>query len=501
MLAQPLRIVHRTPNLERTCNHFDLDIATSTLSWPIGAALLTLGLRVRLIFHASLRRILPQRSPSSIAAFCATGLAWFSVINHLAGTLFLEPSGPTLPSSLRIYTLALPAIGMSSNPTETGGRPSNPTPLQQEVSTQAPALRRERTISQSSDERLRVTEFTSSHRRSDSRREASGPHAGSSRGSGPAMQRSTSPGLASPDASDVHYTRTGRVSKAKKGRKVHDCECGKSYTRAEHLRRHQKNHAAPLACGLPGCGKTFHRADLLQRHQEKHNETSKPSRQASHASEGTVPKAEAPLPASPAIPTPAVTTIPLQTTNYFSHAASPPPEVTTPPSQLKQRSFDAHHASMSVSVPVDGTAPGVAWHEPYSPCQNYSSSSEYASPNLNVDCMSGWASAPYGLTRTRTSSIASFAEAWGYPVQTPTSPASAMGCNWIPDEKMASTNFAYMNETAYPLAGLPAPATIEPVPAYGFEPKLMAELDELFPETFGTFTHLFPSCIDLHLSA
>jgi hypothetical protein len=41
------------------------------------------------------------------------------------------------------------------------------------------------------------------------------------------MQRSTSPTQMSPDSSSVHYTRTGRISKAKKGLKVHNCDCGR----------------------------------------------------------------------------------------------------------------------------------------------------------------------------------------------------------------------------------------------------------------------------------
>lgn len=71
----------------------------------------------------------------------------------------------------------------------------------------------------------------------------------------------------------IHSTRTGRISKAKKGLKVHSCECGRSYTRSEHLRRHQKNHTqeGALVCEVPDCGKTFHRVDLLMRHQERHN--------------------------------------------------------------------------------------------------------------------------------------------------------------------------------------------------------------------------------------
>ncbi|KAJ6443361.1 stress responsive a/B barrel domain-containing protein [Purpureocillium lavendulum] len=66
---------------------------------------------------------------------------------------------------------------------------------------------------------------------------------------------------------------TGRVSRAKKGLAVHTCETcrpPKTFTRAEHLRRHQLSHQPPeLSCQVPGCDKVFHRKDLLDRHQQK----------------------------------------------------------------------------------------------------------------------------------------------------------------------------------------------------------------------------------------
>ncbi|KAL2264938.1 hypothetical protein VTJ83DRAFT_7448 [Remersonia thermophila] len=66
--------------------------------------------------------------------------------------------------------------------------------------------------------------------------------------------------------------KTGRISKAKKGLPVHVCDIcrpPKTFTRAEHLRRHQLSHEAPqYRC--PGCDKAFHRPDLLARHQQKH---------------------------------------------------------------------------------------------------------------------------------------------------------------------------------------------------------------------------------------
>ncbi|ORY65092.1 uncharacterized protein BCR38DRAFT_191230 [Pseudomassariella vexata] len=69
---------------------------------------------------------------------------------------------------------------------------------------------------------------------------------------------------------------TGRVSRAKKGVPVHTCETcrpPKTFTRAEHLRRHQLSHQTPgFPCTYPGCGRAFHRADLLARHAARHEQ-------------------------------------------------------------------------------------------------------------------------------------------------------------------------------------------------------------------------------------
>ncbi|KAI0179191.1 hypothetical protein GGR52DRAFT_295974 [Hypoxylon sp. FL1284] len=75
---------------------------------------------------------------------------------------------------------------------------------------------------------------------------------------------------------------TGRVSRAKKGVPVHTCDiCNppKTFTRAEHLRRHQLSHKNPeFPCAYPGCEKAFHRADLLARHAQRHEQDDKASR-------------------------------------------------------------------------------------------------------------------------------------------------------------------------------------------------------------------------------
>ncbi|KAL4808431.1 hypothetical protein BDV18DRAFT_99727 [Aspergillus unguis] len=74
----------------------------------------------------------------------------------------------------------------------------------------------------------------------------------------------------------ITYTpTTHRISKAKKGKRVHACEfpgCQKVFTRAEHKRRHELNHnpEALYRCTQTGCKKSFHRPDLLARHMERH---------------------------------------------------------------------------------------------------------------------------------------------------------------------------------------------------------------------------------------
>ncbi|KAH8887725.1 hypothetical protein GQ53DRAFT_768056 [Thozetella sp. PMI_491] len=69
---------------------------------------------------------------------------------------------------------------------------------------------------------------------------------------------------------------TGRVSRAKKGMPVHTCDIckpPKTFTRAEHLRRHQLSHQTPgFPCRYPGCDRAFHRSDLLTRHLQRHEQ-------------------------------------------------------------------------------------------------------------------------------------------------------------------------------------------------------------------------------------
>ncbi|EAS36633.3 uncharacterized protein CIMG_01987 [Coccidioides immitis RS] len=139
----------------------------------------------------------------------------------------------------------------------------------------------------------------------------------------------------------ITYTpATHRISKAKKGKRVHLCQfpgCKKIFTRAEHRRRHELNHnpQASFVCSVEGCGKGFHRHDLLTRHMEKHDSQArnrKPSpvqrRKSSQASVVSDKPASIPVPLPDHGLTPIPRALPITTTTTATTATSslaPPP--------------------------------------------------------------------------------------------------------------------------------------------------------------------------------
>ncbi|TQV96519.1 hypothetical protein V2A60_003089 [Cordyceps javanica] len=88
--------------------------------------------------------------------------------------------------------------------------------------------------------------------------------------SDPAASVSPHNGVASPTPTKK------RKRKSRKGlEKKFTCEidaCGKVYSRAEHLQRHQLNHNSPqtFRCEYRDCSRTFVRPDLLKRHLDRH---------------------------------------------------------------------------------------------------------------------------------------------------------------------------------------------------------------------------------------
>ncbi|KAK9432659.1 fungal-specific transcription factor domain-containing protein [Lipomyces doorenjongii] len=84
----------------------------------------------------------------------------------------------------------------------------------------------------------------------------------------------------SEDENAENLVKKKKKAKSRKGlEKIFVCEvsgCNKSFTRLEHLGRHQLNHSPKeiFTCSWPGCTKSFVRDDLRLRHIERHRKRS-----------------------------------------------------------------------------------------------------------------------------------------------------------------------------------------------------------------------------------
>ncbi|KAF1982782.1 hypothetical protein K402DRAFT_407435 [Aulographum hederae CBS 113979] len=297
------------------------------------------------------------------------------------------------------------------------------------------------------------------------------------------MDRSSNRNPSDP-APEITYTRTGRISKAKKGiRNAHICACGKSYSRAEHLRRHQQNHGPTLHCSFANCGKTFHRQDLLQRHEEKHTQQAQTGAQQ--------PARHHPVPgftSGPDLSPNFSTTVPPASSSYVSMSpyvpGTPMPPLAPqnyPPSMSSDPRFGGMPSTQSYSSgdfrrpsSVSGPFPSPSFSDhkdysqagaqklqirpnvviPHSPAEiavgsmpgpwsastHYSSSSGYASPWQTYQLPYFEQSVPPELVPNRSSSV-SFVDSWNpeYPTVS-VSPASTQSpFHWAMSTKSPST--------------------------------------------------------------
>ncbi|KAJ8101598.1 fungal-specific transcription factor domain-containing protein [Lipomyces tetrasporus] len=84
----------------------------------------------------------------------------------------------------------------------------------------------------------------------------------------------------SEDENSANPVKKKKKTKSRKGlERIFVCEvagCNKSFTRLEHLGRHQLNHSPKeiYTCSWPGCTKSFVREDLRLRHVERHRKRS-----------------------------------------------------------------------------------------------------------------------------------------------------------------------------------------------------------------------------------
>ncbi|KAK8146624.1 hypothetical protein G3M48_002795 [Beauveria asiatica] len=181
---------------------------------------------------------------------------------------------------------------------------------------------------------------------------------------------------------------TGRVSRAKKGVPVHTCEIcrpPKTFSRAEHLRRHQLSHKPPdLTCSVPGCNKAFHRKDLLERHQQRHEQdeqltsddprlhepsprrrgqsfgSSSPSRAMQMGSYGAPNSAHSPISSTPRHETSGHSNW-SSASRSFGHSL-PPPRISASPQQYYAQSPQSRYSADSASPSQEASPPSDAHH-------------------------------------------------------------------------------------------------------------------------------------------
>lgn len=160
--------------------------------------------------------------------------------------------------------------------------------------------------------------------------------------------------------------------------------CGKSYSRAEHLYRHQLNHTPKrhYNCDFPGCDRYFVRADLCARHRERH--TAKGShlqrkdafmnsqRTAAANSDGTSPEFGLKASAAASIVSPVDSAHPRQQQSSSQAGTYLPP--TAQQVQPYRPNGEQHHDQVPMpSLPPLQTEPGVGAQlngAPYSAYQN-----------------------------------------------------------------------------------------------------------------------------------
>ncbi|KAI5820674.1 fungal-specific transcription factor domain-containing protein [Pyronema omphalodes] len=99
------------------------------------------------------------------------------------------------------------------------------------------------------------------------------------RGRDPSSREDADDGASDNGGDDTGAQGNGTTRKRRRSRKGLDkkfeCDhpgCGKSYSRAEHLYRHQLNHQPKQIyhCDFPACKRSFVRQDLCTRHRERH---------------------------------------------------------------------------------------------------------------------------------------------------------------------------------------------------------------------------------------
>lgn len=198
--------------------------------------------------------------------------------------------------------------------------------------------------------------------------------------------------MGSPGEVQVKLTPiTGRVSRAKKGVPVHTCEIcrpPKTFTRAEHLRRHQLSHQTPqYPCTYPGCERAFHRADLLARHATRHelegdkassrSGTGDNSRRASTTSTGYDQGPQGPMQPSPVMSPNPSQPYGSSYSTYGDNQYNSPSQQQMSPQQRRDSSGPGHYThsadipTINQQPPSLDDSPGLSYDSYDTPMSNY----------------------------------------------------------------------------------------------------------------------------------
>ncbi|CZR68989.1 uncharacterized protein PAC_18890 [Phialocephala subalpina] len=234
----------------------------------------------------------------------------------------------------------------------------------------------------------------------------------------------------------VKYTPvTGRISRAKKGVPVHTCDiCRpvKTFTRAEHLRRHQLSHQKPAyPCTFEECERAFHRPDLLARHLHRHETQGEKaykagdprSRASSSASESRTPSLKVEMPSfnfsnENSITASSYSTITssFKAVNFQASLGSTQPEFA--PKADTVELVDAYPDEMNYTttpqlpllrIPEDNWIPGLSYNNsPWCSSSSSSGGSTFTTSSSSTHS----SGRPY--IRTRLSSVAAMSDSKGH---------------------------------------------------------------------------------------
>ncbi|KAL4914097.1 fungal-specific transcription factor domain-containing protein [Aspergillus aurantiobrunneus] len=162
------------------------------------------------------------------------------------------------------------------------------------------------------------------------------------------------------ESPDIHEANAP-PRKRKRTRKVQvdrkfDCSfegCGKSYSRAEHLYRHQLNHAPKqiYRCDFPECYRSFVRQDLCVRHRERHTTQGSQLQKRDHF-------AQAASATTPGISKPQI----LQTAGQIPQSHAPP--VLSPPDS-KRSSTGPDQPITTANLPVSSPPTSTGYGRPF----------------------------------------------------------------------------------------------------------------------------------------